>query len=133
MEWTVVGFVTLEAEGKIRFPKLATKPGLYEFRIQKPGGRSGRYVGETDNLQRRFSHYRNPGPTQLTNLRLNAVFKELLSHDATIQVAIVTGHAWIARANVEEAADFTRKDVRRLFENFILVADSGTDVESLNR
>ena len=32
------------------------------------GGRTlGLYVGETDNLQRRLAHYRNPGPTQATN------------------------------------------------------------------
>ncbi len=29
------------------------------------------YVGESDNLRRRISHYRNPGPTQRTNIRIN--------------------------------------------------------------
>ena len=36
------------------------------------------YVGETDQLKRRFEGYRTPGVSQTTNIRLNAVLVALL-------------------------------------------------------
>lgn len=133
IEWELVGRAILDNSGKIKFPKLPPKAGLYQFRIERPIGGVGRYVGETDILQRRFAHYRNPGPTQPTNLRLNALFKELLLQGGSIEIAIVTDRAWIIRENGEELADLTDKRVRRLFENFVLVMDKAHDVEDLNK
>jgi hypothetical protein len=133
IEWDVVGSVKLDEKGKIAFPKLPSKAGLYKFRVEKIDGSFGRYVGETDNLNRRFGHYRNPGPTQATNLRLNALFKELLRRGETIEVAIVTDRVWILRNNRDEVADLSDKSMRRLFENFVLVMDKARDVEDLNK
>jgi hypothetical protein len=133
LEWLPVGVVAQDADGKVRFPTLPTKPGLYQFKIFGRDGSQAIYVGETDNLQRRFAHYRNPGPTQATNLRLNALFKELLSKGATIEVEIVTDQAWISWSESEVTADLARKSVRRLFENFVLCAERASEVEDLNR
>ena len=90
-------------------------------------------MGETDNLQRRFAHYRNPGPTQPTNLRLNALFTELLSKGGSIEIEIVIDQAWIRWNNSELPADFGSKSVRRLFENFVLSAEKAVEIEDLNK
>ena len=75
LQWLPIGTAQRDEEGKIKFPKLPARPGLYQFKIFRSDGSQAIYVGETDNLQRRFAHYRNPGPTQATNLRLNALSK----------------------------------------------------------
>jgi hypothetical protein len=134
IDWEPIGRVSSDGSGKIKFPKLPAKAGLYQFRTRRPDGTVGRYVSETDNLQRRFAHYRNPGPTQPTNLRLNALFKELLLQGGDIEVAIVTDCAWIMQQDhKEQLADLTQKSVRRLFENFVLVVDKAHQVEDLNK
>jgi hypothetical protein len=131
--WGEIGNVLLDGSGKLRFPDLPTKPGLYEFRVRGPKGDAGRYVGETDNLQRRFAHYRNPGPTQPTNLRLNALVKEVLGQGGNVEPAIVIDNAWIIRNGQEELADLTNKNVRRLFENAALITGQSRDVLDLNK
>lgn len=133
VEWEIVGKLSLGSDDKIKFPKAPSKGGLYQFHVKRKNGVLSRYVGETENLNRRFAHYRNPGPTQLTNLRINALFRELLSHEEAITLAIVTERAWILRNDKEEAADFTEKSMRRLFENFVLVMGKAGEMEELNR
>jgi hypothetical protein len=97
LEWQSVGSAFEETDGKIKFPKLPAMPGLYQFQIFRRDGSQAIYVGESDNLQRRFAHYRNPGPTQQTNLRLNGLFRELLSQQAKIDIEIVTSVDFVER------------------------------------
>jgi hypothetical protein len=112
---------------------VSTSPGLYRFRISKFDGGAAIYVGETDNLQRRFAHYRNPGPTQATNLRLNAFFLAVISSGGRIEVDIVIDKAWLTWSDVEVKADFRRKSFRRLFENLVLSAERADSIEDLNK
>lgn len=133
IEWDVVGEIALDKNVNIKFPQVSSEPGLYQFHIKKVGGGSRRYVGETDNLRRRFAHYRNPGPSQWTNLRLKDLFEELLSQKQSIEVAVSTKRAWLLKGNTEQVADFSKKSVRRLFENFVLVMNEANDVEELNK
>jgi hypothetical protein len=129
----LVGVVSQDSAGKIRFPQLPPSPGLYQFKVLRKSAVDAIYVGETDNIQRRFSHYRNPGPTQATNLRLNALFKARLLEEARINVEVVTDSAWMTWSGDETQADLSKKSVRRLFENFVLCVEGTDDVESLNR
>jgi hypothetical protein len=78
-------------------------------------------------------HYRNPGPTQLTNLRLNSLFADLLSKGARIEVEIATEDVWIAWTGDQMRADLSKKQARRLFENFALCAERADHVQNLNR
>ena len=133
INWMSLGQAAVDSAGKLKFPNLSTMPGLYRFSVQKSDGLKAVYIGETDNLQRRFAHYRNPGPTQPTNLRLNILFKQLLSDGAQIEISVVIEDAWINWGGSETIANFSSKNVRRLFENFALAADRGTEVESLNK
>ncbi len=71
--WLAAGGVTLDSEGRLTFARLPERPGVYRFRFEDGRrGLLGVYIGESDNLARRMSNYRNPGPTQPTNQRLNA-------------------------------------------------------------
>ena len=83
-EWKAAGDV-LMVEGRLVFPKLPKRSGLYRFLL---GTRA--YSGETDLLPRRMNGYRNPGPTQKTNLRLNEVMIAHLGAGGSISMEIVT-------------------------------------------
>lgn len=129
MTWMPLGRVALDGHGGLRFPNVPAVPGLYRFQIR---GTAAAYVGETENMARRFGHYRKPGPSQLTNLRLNAKFREMLAGGAEVAVAIVISGAWIIRGEDRQPADLSLKPVRRMFENAALLR-GGADIETLNR
>jgi hypothetical protein len=77
--WQRVGELAL-AEGKLRFPQVPNCAGVYRFRLTSAAGAlTGVYVGEGDPLPRRFQHYRTPGPSQQTNLRLNPILVSTLT------------------------------------------------------
>jgi hypothetical protein len=93
--WQPFGTVTLGEHGGLVFPNAAAIPAIYRFRIRH-NYTDARYIGETENLSRRFGHYRNPGLTQQTNIRINARFLEVLVAGAEIGVSTVSA-AWIDR------------------------------------
>jgi len=132
LQWRAIGQVEIDDQSKLRFPRVSTAPGIYRFRISRTGGTKALYIGESDNLQRRFSHYRTPGPTQQTNLRISALLLDLLGTDGEVAVA-VSETAWITMSSNEKKADFSYKSHRRLFEQFAITAEHASDIESLNR
>jgi hypothetical protein len=113
IKWVPIGRVTLDPTGKCKFPIPPDGPGLYRFRFRKIDGLEALYVGESDNLRRRFGNYRNPGPTQATSLRINKAIENHLKSDGEISVAIAFESAWIQWDHAEVTADFTKKSVRR--------------------
>jgi hypothetical protein len=131
MTWVKLGRVLL-INDRLKFLPAQSMPGLYRFRLQAAAGEAS-YIGETENMARRFGFYSNPGPSQQTNIRLNARFREALSNRAEIAVAIVTTDAWLAFGGIRMSADFSSKAVRRLFENAVIAQRLGDEVESLNR
>lgn len=84
-----VGYVRLDVEGKLRFPRLDESPGIYRFLITTSGDTTTAYVGETDRLRRRLQHYRTPGRSQTTNIRLNARMRKVLEEGGTVNVAVI--------------------------------------------
>jgi hypothetical protein len=132
MRWKPIGRITLGESRRLQFPDAPKLPGLYRFRIRGTGG-AALYIGESDNIERRFRNYRNPGPTQPTNVRLNQRFSSALIRGAEIAVAIVTDDAYIENGEGRGVADFTSKAVRCLFENAAIVLGGGKEIELLNR
>jgi hypothetical protein len=130
MQWQPLGRIVI-LNGRLSFPTAPSSPGLYRFRVRH-GNRESVYYGESDNLTRRFTNYRNPGTTQQTNIRMNQKFTEMLESGAEISVAVIFKTAWISRDGQRLAADFSLKAVRRLFEHAAIHA-CGEDIESLNR
>ena len=131
MTWVPQGRIILDG-GRIKVPSVPPVPGLYRFRIEGVAGKA-RYVGESENLARRFALYSNPGPSQQTNVRLNATFRAALSSGAEVGVAIVAEGAWIEVSGSRLPADLASQAVRRLLENAAIVERQGDAVESLNR
>lgn len=132
MAWEPLGRVTAGEDGRLVFPKVAKAPGLYRLCIRQ-GGKDAVYIGETDNLSRRFGNYRNPGPTQQTSKRINAKLLDALRAGADIAVAVVLSGAWIDWGAGPQDADLSSKVIRCLFENAAISAGGAEDVEMLNR
>lgn len=124
--WQEIGRVTVEG-GRLRFPNAPEDPGIYRFDL---GDRV--YIGEADRLRRRFQHYRTPGPSQATNLRLNGVMLPLLRAGRAIGVSTVT-HAWVEIDAARSTLDLRQKASRLLVESAALTAAgvAGERVENL--
>lgn len=80
----------------------------------------------------RFQHYRTPGPSQATNLRLNTVMLPLLGAGGAVTVCTVT-EAQVDIDGARARLDLTRKASRLLLESAALTAArvAGEPVENL--
>jgi hypothetical protein len=131
LRWKRYGPVIMDSSGKLGFPEFGFGPSVYRFAIEKSDGTRLEYIGETDNLYRRFAHYRNPGPTQTTNKRMNAFCKTVLSEDG--RVGIDVGAAFFITANGDEQiVSLFSKNNRRLFEYYALVVGRTENAICLN-
>ena len=132
-QWQHAGAVRLLG-GRLVFPsEISALPGLYRFRIRNKAGAESRYVGETDNLSRRMGNYRNPGPTQATNIRMAEILVAALAAGAEVALSIATDTTFVVRDGQRAPADLAMKCVRRMFENFVQYAEWDEEIESLNR
>lgn len=87
LAWRPLGEVVLQG-GKLEFPKPPPLPGVYWLHFPTNDGPGGAYIGQTDSLPRRFGNYRNPGPTQHTSLRINALLTSVLLQTGSIEVRV---------------------------------------------
>jgi hypothetical protein len=113
LSWTSTpaGPIGVDAEGALAFPAEPSLPGVYVLRFAD--GRS--YVGEVDDLRRRFQNYRAPGPAQPLIVRLN---QELLAAQAA---GVATTVELITEAQVRGAPlDLSQKANRVLVEHAAL-------------
>lgn len=115
-----------------RFPSVSVAPGLYRLRLIDPSG-SHVYIGETDNLQRRFAHYRNPGPTQATNVRINEIVRAHLAAGHAVELDVIGSDVALCLGANHQHLVLSDKVSRRLLEYAALVVGGAIDVESLNR
>jgi hypothetical protein len=93
---------------------------MYRLAITEKIGTTAIYVGEADELRRRFAHYRNPGPTQPTIKRINALLVRLLAEGGSASMAIAT-KATLEINGVSSSLDLSKKASRLLAENAALV------------
>ncbi len=130
-EWKVIGNVRLGEGDRLVFPKTSLQPGLYKFEIDQAQSRAV-YIGETDQLDRRFQHYRTPGPSQRTNLRLNALILEVLKAGGIVSVAIMTEGAVITLDGQQRAAKLIEKTERVLLEHAAIYTARDVTTRILN-
>ena len=118
--WVAAGMILLnETDKKLVFDvDVSAQAGLYKFHIRHKDKQSV-YIGESQNLRRRFQNYRTPGPTQKTSLRLNSIIITALQNKAEVAVYIST-HALLNK----EVADFSQKPIRRLVESMEIVENA---------
>ena len=130
--WQFLGQVQPDADGRLQFPAAPRKPGLYRFRLCS-NGPARHYVGETDELRRRFQHYRTPGPSQQTNIRMNGEFRDHMATGGSIEVDIVTDRIAVTAGNEPVTVNLSNKAMRRLLEHAALVDDAAAGAKLLNR
>ena len=128
--WRDAAQVTLDVQEKLAFPLLPQMAGLYRLTlVSSPGQRRGRvYIGETDNLSRRLAgNYRNPGPSQQTSLRVNAILREHLGAGGLVRLAVTTVAMVQLAGRDDQPLDLSRKAARLLAESAALVLAQLTD------
>ena len=130
--WVEAGEVTLDTDEKLSFPDVSRHPGLYRFRVEHDGD-DLIYIGETEEFKRRFSHYRNPGPSQTTNIRLNKLFRDASQEGRRVFVSVVIDTAWVSTQGVERRADFSVKAERVLLEHAAIVRAKSEGLDVLNK
>jgi hypothetical protein len=132
MQWKQLGAIALDDAGKLLFPVAPTVPGLYRMCLSNASG-TRHYIGEAMNLRRRFAHYRNPGPSQQTNIRVNEVLRTHLDAGGEAMVDLIVSGISLSVGGRELSVDLDDKAVRRLLEQAAVVANAAIDIDSLNR
>jgi hypothetical protein len=128
--WKKAGSVQLDRKGKLNFDYCVDVPGVYRISVCELDDIKHEYIGETGDLKRRFSEYRNPKVDQ--EARLNKRFKQFLIGNAVIKVDLVD-EAWIDLHGLDQELSLYDSNHRRLIEYFVLTTTSTKDVKRLNR
>jgi len=125
--WAEVGEIHLGPDGRLLMPDPGHDPGIYRFRLTR-GGAPTVYVGESEDVIRRFGQYRNPERSQRTNVRMNARMKAHIEAGVIVEVAVVT-EAVLTVAECHESLDLGRRTSRLLVEEHLLdeAREAGTD------
>ena len=131
-QWQFLGEMQSPGTGVLDFPPAPGCPGLYRFRLCRHG-RPRHYIGETDDLRRRFQQYRTPGASQQTNIRMNSCLTEHLGSGGIIAVDISTGEIVLSTRGETIPVNLANKATRRLLEHAALVIEVTADAEVLNR
>jgi hypothetical protein len=131
--WLSAGMITLDEAGLPRFPGLPRVPGLYryDFGVDVDGIRV-LYIGESGELTRRASNYRNAKMDRSRQRTSRRIHKEIVGHlesGGSIEFAIATSVCW----GDDVELDLRLKSVRRLAENAaVVLAQSQFGVRVLN-
>ena len=89
------------------------------------------YIGESEGLSRRFGQYRNPEPSQRTNVRIHDRMRELSQAGGIVAVAVAVVTAAVLRVGEsQEPLDLHRTTSRRLVEEHLLgeAREAGTEI-----
>ncbi|MGO8976324.1 MAG: hypothetical protein ACLQNV_22725 [Steroidobacteraceae bacterium] len=130
-EWSALARVGLDPQGKLAFPRAPSQPGLYRFEFDGAKGRQ-EYIGETDTLDRRFQHYRTPGPSQSTNIRLNALMREVINSNGTVGVSIIVDGASVTMDGRTRSPRMQSKLDRVLLEHAAIYAAREAGISVVN-
>ena len=126
-DWDDAGEIELDQAGTLRFPPTTTDPGVYRFALSSEN-RTSVYIGEADKLARRMQHYRTPGPSQPTNIRLNSELRRILASGGQARLAFAS-RARLEIDNQPAVVNLGDKAYRVLVEHAALVEaiNSGAD------
>ena len=133
LTWRTAGPVTLDADRLPAFPRLPREPGLYRFEFGTDFPDTRRlYIGESVDLARRASNYRNAKTDRSRQRTSRRIHKEIVGHlsaGGSIEFAIATSASW----SEDGALDFRRKSARHLAESAaVLVAQIRPGTTVLN-
>lgn len=127
-EWQRIGRVGMDSAGSMVFPVLSREPGLYRFWIESSGSRPGVYIGEASDLRRRMQHYRTPGPSQVTNIRVNELLKTAIQDGSVVTLSTITKVT--VALDGEEPRDLSlgRRNARLISEQAAIAAAAAEDL-----
>lgn len=132
-DWLRAGPITLDDAGLPKFPALPQVPGLYRYDFGFDGaGARTLYIGESVQLARRASNYRNAKTDRSRQRTSRRIHKEIVQHllgGGSIDFAIATS----VRLGDGQATDLRLKSARRLAENAaVLIAQTTPSTVVLN-
>lgn len=132
-DWMRAGQITLDGAGLPKFPPLPRLPGLYryDFGLDENAVRT-LYIGESVELARRASNYRNAKTDRSRQRTSRRIHKEIVQHlqaGRSIDFAIATR----VQLGDGRATDLRLKSARRLAENAaVLIAQTAPSTRVLN-
>ena len=131
--WLRAGSITLDPAGLPKFPSLPRLPGLYRYDFgPDSSGIRTLYIGESVELARRASNYRNAKSDRSRQRTSRRIHKEIVGHlsaGGSIEFVIATSIRW----GDDEELDLRFKSARRLAENAaVLLAQSQPGIRVLN-
>jgi hypothetical protein len=120
------------ASGANSNSQLPQVPAVYHWAVYEKKILRKVYIGEAENLRKRIGQYFNPGPTQSTNLRLNAILQK--DNDAGLCVRLEVLQVVPTYLNDIYICDgrFSDQYVRKMMENLTLADSDVTQYEILN-
>ena len=116
--WRELDAVRLGPDGKLMMPDPGPGPGVYRFR-HTGGGAPSVYIGESEDISRRFGQYRHPESSQRTNIRVHKWMFERVGAGGTLEVAVVA-QAVLRVGESREPLDLGRRTSRLLVEEHLL-------------
>ncbi len=122
-------FSTIGASFIKQLPQI---PAVYRWAVYEKNILRKVYIGETEDLKKRVYQYFKPGPSQSTNLRLNATFKKDIAVGLSVRLEILhvvstyLNNIYICNGN------FSVQYIREMMENFTLADSDVTQYKILN-
>ena len=136
LTWRHIGSVTLDDQQRPVFPVLPHLAGLYrlEFHPASADARGGLYIGETTDLARRASNYRNATSDNTSQRTSRRIHRRLVTHLGERRGRVDLAIAVDVSLGVDTApVDLRRKSARLLAENTaVLLAQLDGDLEVFN-
>ena len=127
--WRKIGEVRLGPDGKLLMPDPGHVSGVYRFRLSV-GESPSVYIGESEDLRRRFGQYRNPEPSQRTNVRIHKRMLEHLKAGGIVAAAVVT-EAVLRVGESQEPMELGRRISRLLVEEHLVAEAREAGIETV--
>lgn len=125
-----------------RFPNEITEymkkryksPTIYRWLVHHDDKLESIYIGEAEILcPRRIYHYLHPGPSQMTNIRINKLFTKLNKENRQITLEILVFKSFQLDGKTISMSDLDKKTVRVFLEHLMLVYHENRGIPSLNK
>lgn len=129
-------------EEQYRFPneiscymkKHYKSPAIYRWLVHQGNNLESTYIGEAEILcPRRIYHYLHPGPSQMTNIRINELFTRLIKEGRTITLETLAFKDFLLDGKPVSMTDLDKKTTRVFLEHLLLVYYENKGVSILNK
>jgi hypothetical protein len=109
-------------------------PAIYRWIVESNGRIESVYIGETEELcPRRVYGYLNPGSSQMTNIRINNLFDELIKKGKIIRLEYLVFSDFFFDGKKITDQDLVKKNIRVLLENIMIIHHENDGIVILNQ